>query len=81
MQGLESSHSRYMINSCTCFSHLSLCKTKAGDWYIFSAACGISNSLQNEVQTAKKKAGFLITLRYNLQGGSFTALINEVSKL
>lgn len=55
MQELESLHSGYMINSCTRFSHLSLHKAKqVTGTFSLSAACDISNSLQNKVQTAKK---------------------------
>jgi hypothetical protein len=44
-----------MINSCACFSHLPLHKAKqVTGIFSFSAACDISNSLQNEVQTSKK---------------------------
>lgn len=80
MQELESSHSRYMINSCTCFSHLSLCKTKqmTGTFFLRYAIFPIHCKMKFKLL---KRAGFLITLRYNLQRGSLRALINEVSKL
>ena len=86
MWELESPHSRHMINSCTCFSHLSLCKVEQVTGTLFSEACDISNSLQKKVQVAKKKKRrrkvvFSITLRYKLQRGSLTALIDGISTL
>lgn len=52
---LESLRSGHVINFFTRFSHLSLEASHTGDSYILSATCAISKSLQNEVQTAKKK--------------------------
>ena len=55
MRELASPHYGYMINSCTCFSHLLLHKAEqVSGTFSLSTACDISNSLQNKVQTAKK---------------------------